>query len=159
MRGHVEEETTLSPRANFRDINTGLTFEELAGTTFNSYRFAAFGAGTQLPPWHELGEGRQNAWARVVMELDGAFNERESVSWLTLASLAHQAYGEPAGTFEAEAPAVKLCWVAAVRHLANMLDWERDDDQTVETHEMHWQQWTERQLNKDFVLQEGEKKA
>jgi hypothetical protein len=146
-------------RGDKRELNTGLTFEELAGTVFNAYRNAAVGAGTNLPSWQDLGEGRQNGWAKVVMEMDGAFNEREEVSWLTLASIAHQAYGEPVGTFEAEAPAVKLCWVAAVRHLANMLDWERDDESSVERHEMHWQQWIERQLNKDFALEPAERKA
>lgn len=145
--------------STFGAVNTGLSHEELAGTVYNAYRNASVGAGSNLPPWQDLGEGHQEGWTKVILELDGAFSDGQEVSWLTLARAAHQAYGEPAGTFETEAPAVKLCWVAAVRHLANVIDWQTDDGDPLEKHEMHWQQWTAKQLAKDFVLQEGEKAA
>src|SRR5262249_23212217 len=106
----------------------------------------------QLPPWHMLGEGHQEGWARVVRELEAVIVEAEGMSWLSLARQAHTAFGSPERPYEEEAPATKICWVAAVRHLANMVDWEKEDDQSVENHEGYWKSWVARQLQ----LHEGQ---
>ena len=48
--------------------------------------------------------------------------EADGLSWLSLARLAHTAFGGREKPYEEETDGEKLCWVAAVRHLANMLE-------------------------------------
>jgi hypothetical protein len=133
-------DTADHPRSPIADNNNGLSLAELAGTCYEAYRMAALGHDCPLCPWQDLGEGSQEGWAHVVQELTPVIAEADNISWLTLARMAYMAYGE--GTlFEDEPPVLRLRWEAVARHLANMLDWERDDDQPVEKHQMFWRDW------------------
>lgn len=130
--------------ANVGELNNGLSFVELAGTIYNAYRNAASGAKINLPPWQDAGEGTQEAFARVVKELEPVIAEADGISWMSLARLARLAFdGKP---LEDTDDADKLCWVAVVRHLTNMLDWAQDDEEPVEKHELYWCDWVAKQL-------------
>jgi hypothetical protein len=126
-----------------RDTETqaALSAEELAGTTFNAYRNASLAAGTQLPPWQDIGEGKQEGWLNVVRECRPLMQDADGMSWVYLARIAHTAFGGHQVELTEEPEPVQLCWLASVRHLANMLDWEKEDTGSVESHEMFWKGW------------------
>lgn len=144
-RHPIGGDSASQPRSPIAENNDGLTMEELSGTCYEAFRSAALGHGQQLCPWHDLGEGSQEGWLHVVQELTPVIAEAEEVRWISLARMAYMAYGE--GTlFEEEPPVVKLRWEAAARHLANMIDWEQDDDSPVEKHQMFWRDWLAKKL-------------
>jgi hypothetical protein len=117
---------------------------ELLGSFFNLYRRCGSARGQEVPEWHELDEEHQAAFTaafRVAHQMIEQSAE-ESVPVGRLAARAHGAFqqvllGDLAETidYDEQAKPGRLLWEHLVRHLFNMMEFDRDEDGTTDEHE------------------------
>jgi hypothetical protein len=137
-----------------RNHGDGLTAEQIAGTAYNAYRWAMNlkdENDSALPDWGGLVDGQQAGWMSAAV---AAINMIEDCVELPWSSLAASAYAEFRACFNPKNASTswdglsardKVAWVAAMRHVANMLALD-DDVADIEGHERYWRQWSDCQL-------------
>lgn len=129
--------------------DTGLDLDAVAASLARAFDLCL---GRKPEPDGELSVGWLAA-ARVGVATFGEGDDDVTLSFTQVATLMHRAFSRAAGDFDDDPPQladcpppVKVAWVAAARHCANVCQFEPADARQIERHEAQIADWARKQL-------------
>lgn len=148
-----------------RPDHDDLKLEDMLGSWYRVSQRLSLVANQTPPEWADLDDVLQSAWSYAFQEglrlLNGDVAEGTSIA--DVAAELYEAYrriadGQVGGlpSWDEQPPPIRLHWNCLVRHLVNLLQFDPEDGETLESHEDRMGGFFEARLN-DLSLTERQR--